>query len=215
VHVTLEAGEVELDVITDYPSSGSVLVRILAAPGDEWDLALRVPGWAESVSSTINGTPDQGSDARGYRRFRRAWAPGDELRLELPVEPRLTVAHPAVDALRGTVAVELGPVVYALESPDQPDGVDLGSVLLDADSPLEVRTVELLGRAVPVVEATGISVTHPDWPAIGYATLGSAAAETGVTERPVPLRFIPYALWANRGPSTMRVHVPYRKAARA
>jgi len=214
VRVTLAAGDVDLEVVTDYPVSGAVLLRILAAPGGEWELALRIPGWAGSATVAVNGTTDAGTDARGYRVFRRAWAAGDEVRLDLPVEPRLTVAHPAADALRGTVAVERGPVVYALESPDNGE-LDLGSVVLDADAPLTVVPADLFGRTVPVIDAAGVSATHPDWPATGYATLGSPAAEAGAVEHRVTLRFIPYALWANRGPSTMRVHVPYRKAGRA
>ena len=43
------------------------------------------------------------------------------------------------------------------------------------------------------------------WEGDGWATLG---AEPPSRRRAVELTAIPYHLWANRGPSTMRVFVP-------
>ena len=40
---------------------------------------------------------------------------GDQVLLELDLAARLTAAHPRVDAVRGCVAIERGPLVYALE----------------------------------------------------------------------------------------------------
>ena len=51
----------------------------------------------------------------------RVFRPGDRVLLELPVGPRLTFPAPEVNDLRGTAAVEVGPLVYCLESVDQPD----------------------------------------------------------------------------------------------
>ena len=45
------------------------------------------------------------------------------IELVLPVEPRFTWPHPSIDAVRGQVAVESGPLVLALEDVDLPDGV--------------------------------------------------------------------------------------------
>ena len=57
---------------------------------------------------------------------------GDRLTLTLPVAPRLTVADPRVDAARGCVAIERGPLVYCVESADHP-GQRLDDVVLDVD----------------------------------------------------------------------------------
>jgi DUF1680 family protein len=122
--------------------------------------------------------------------------------------PRLTVAHPAADALRGTVAIERGPVVYCLESPDQEDGVDLNHVELLVDRPLaeHVRT-DLPGGDTVTITATGFARDDAAWAAQGWATLGAEPPSAG---REVTLTAIPYHLWANRGPSVMRVFVPAR-----
>ena len=78
-----------------------------------WRLASRDMPTPSSVACATSSLRQRRSCAR-----RHAWSAGDVPVLTLPVEPRLTVLHPAADALRGRVAIERGPVVYALESPD-------------------------------------------------------------------------------------------------
>jgi DUF1680 family protein len=92
---------------------------------------------------------------------------------------RLRRAHPRVKGHAGKVAITRGPLVYCLESIDQPD-VDIFSAKLDPSSLREEYAPDLLGGCV---------VIH------GNTTDGK------------PLKFIPYFLWANRGESQMTVWV--------
>ncbi|HEY2950375.1 MAG TPA: glycoside hydrolase family 127 protein, partial [Micromonosporaceae bacterium] len=124
--------------------------------------------------------------------------------------PRLTLPHPAADAVRGAVAIERGPVVYCLESPDQPDGVDLNRVELLVDEPLTEAYRDLLGQPVVVIEAEAYARDDSAWNRSGWATLGDEPAAAG---RRVRLTAIPYHLWANRGPSVMRIFVPARRVS--
>src|SRR5699024_12581748 len=55
---------------------------------------------------------------------------------QTPVQPRTTTADPRIDAVRGTLAVERGPLVLCLESVDLPDGVALEQVRLPSTAPL-------------------------------------------------------------------------------
>ena len=58
--------------------------------------------------------------AGGLRADRGAsWRPGDKVTLELPLAPRLTAPHPRIDAVRGCLAIERGPLVYCVEQADQ------------------------------------------------------------------------------------------------
>ena len=122
------------------------------------------------------------------------WQPGDVVDLSMPMPLRLTVAHPSVDAVRGAVAVERGPVVYCFESPDQPDGVDLNHAELRVDQPIaeDLRT-DLMGRTVPVARVAG---DRPGRRGVGRVGLGHAGR---ATRRPARGRAdrVPY-LWANR-----------------
>ena len=88
-------------------------------------VSLRVPAWAH------------GRDARRRSRSSPATRPttGTELRARAPATPRWTHPDPRVDAVRGCVAAERGPLVYCLESTDQ-EHDDLDGVRVDAsDAP--------------------------------------------------------------------------------
>nr|WP_184829838.1 beta-L-arabinofuranosidase domain-containing protein [Jiangella mangrovi] len=211
--VAWDAGAV-VRVQTEYPRTGTVTVVVDEAPGGSWALSLRVPSWARGGATvTVAGgeTTAAAPDARGYHVVTRDWAAGDTVVLELPVEPRLTVPHPGVDAVRGCVAIERGPVVYCLEKPADAAAalpgelVDLTTVAIDPGSELVVVPAPQLGEDVLSIQVDGVEGADPAWDGAGWATLDEAPGPAG---RPVTLTAIPYAVWANRGPSELRVWVP-------
>jgi uncharacterized protein len=186
---------VRLEVVTGYPADGEVVVRVLEAPDRPWTLDLRVPAWA--AGATLDGQPV----APGAARVPRSLAAGDEVRLVLPVAPRLVAADPRVDAVRGCVAVERGPLVLCAESTDLPDGLTVDDFRVVPGS-LTDATSDHDGAVRPVARLRAVRVRHEDqpWP---YAEEVSAPPEDEID---VPL--VPYQAWANRGPSTMRVWLP-------
>ncbi len=201
------AGPVRLDVDTVYPVDGTVHITVTDAPGQPWALALRIPDWAGGATVTINGEPAQlAVDGRGYAQLSRSWTAGDVVALDMPVAPRLTVAHPSVDAVRGTVAIERGPVVYAFESVDQAGAVDLNHVELIRPLRIteEIRA-DFLGRRTVVITARGRARRDAAWDRVGWKPLEDVPDSDGDE---VDLVAIPYALWANRGPSVMRIFIP-------
>lgn len=173
-----------LRVETGYPYDGDVLVTVERADPALRTLSLRIPAWAEGA--TVE-TPDGPVAAVAGEAVAvdRAWAAGDEVRLRLPVGPRAAVSDPRVDATRGCVVVEAGPLVYCVESVDAP-GVDLDGIAVD--------------RAVL---APG-SLAATDAPELlgGTATIAVPLAGGGTATA------IPYALWANRELGAMRVWLP-------
>jgi DUF1680 family protein len=201
---TIECGQSRLTIDTDYPIDGRVTVTVSETSQSAWTLALRVPGWCRGATATVNGQPvDVSGD---YLALSRAWQVGDVVVLDLPMPLRLTIAHPAADAIRDAVAIERGPVVYCLESVDQPDGVDLNRVELMVDAPLTEETREdFLGEPAVIAIAHGVLRDDSGWADSGWATLGEQPRPSGTAVR---LTAIPYHLWANRGPSVMRTFVP-------
>jgi DUF1680 family protein len=176
IRATTDAGDVELEVTTRYPWEGHVRIAVKSAPAGPITIALRIPQWAEGAS--LDGVDATAGD---YARVTRAFMSGDELELVLPLAPRLTRPHPRVDAVRGSVAVERGPLVYAFERADQPEDVVLDDVAVDAGS---LRESDAPGLVPGLV---GVSLrTH------------EGATLTG----------IPYFAWANRGADDMRVWLP-------
>ena len=180
---TIDADGVRLRVSSDYPWADEIVVRVEETPAEPWRLSLRVPSWAGEAVLVDRG--HRRPVRSGYAVVDASWKPGDEVRMELPMRPRWTRPDPHVDAVRGCVAVERGPIVYCLESTDQPDDVSLAEVYADASNGL-ADDGETLG--VPVVRAGGRRFDG----------------------EPADLRFIPYHAWGNRGLSTMRVWVPER-----
>jgi uncharacterized protein len=191
---------------TRYPLDGTVEVTVAETNGNHWTLSLRIPAWCRGATIAVNGTQERMvAGEPGYVDVTREWQAGDTVTLVLPMPIRLTLPHPAADAVRGTVAIERGPLVYCLESPDQPDGVDLNRVELVLDEQPVEEQRELLGTPVVAVHIAASARDDSGWAGAGWATLGEEPAPAG---RRVRLTAIPYHLWANRGPSVMRIFVP-------
>jgi len=178
-------------VETNYPADGDIRLVVTETLDSEWDLSLRVPGWAET-GGQLRVDEELREVAPGTTTVRRVFAIGDEIVLTLPMAARWTTPDPRIDALRGQRAVERGPVVLCLESTDVPfDGsVD------------DLRVTGELGDVDGVVTVGVRSMTARDltWP------YGVDAPELSSEITPVPL--VPYHSWANRGPSSMRIWLP-------
>ena len=201
VRATLPDGRaVGLRVETGYPWAGAVTVRVEEATGGPWRIALRVPAWADGAVLAYGDLRRRVGP--GYAVLERDWRPGDELRLDLPLAPRWTRPDPRVDAVRGCVAAERGPLVYCAESVDQGPAARLDEVAVDASVPPADQGPDGgLGGAMTLrCAARAIPVGDPGKPASSSAGRAADAA--------VPLTMVPYHLWGNRGPASMRVWLP-------
>jgi uncharacterized protein len=106
------------------------------------------------------------------------------LHLDTPV--RRTDPDPRVDAVRGCVAFERGPLVYCVESADLPDGAVLEDLRWDPSrEPVAVPRPDLGDGVI------GVVIPVPRSPA-GDDTVPA----------------VPYHAWANRGVGGMRVWLP-------
>ncbi len=185
-----------VEVATGYPDDGLVTVRVTEPPPGPVVLRLRVPSWARGAVLEEAGRTREA--APGFAVVERELVRGEEIRLRLPVEPRLTRPDPRIDALRGCVAVERGPLVYCAESVDLPAGADLDGVVVDPTVP-PVRDgdrVRLSGAVLPPDAAP--------WP---YGAAPGQGPEQGKSG-PVEAVLTPYHSWAERGPTAMRVWLP-------
>ncbi|WP_445443041.1 glycoside hydrolase family 127 protein [Clavibacter sp. km1a] len=192
VDTTLEDGTVvALSVRSGYPYAGDVAVTFREDTVREVELAVRIPAWARTASVTEpGGAPTEVGGRRAV--VRRRFRAGDVIALDLPMTARFVTPDPRIDAVRGQVAVERGPLVLALESTDLPSG-EVGDVAVDTATPPEVT--ERGAR----VRLTRTVAEAADWP---YGTGVDRHEPLGEVD------LIPYASWANRGPSTMRVWIP-------
>jgi DUF1680 family protein len=133
--------------------------------------------------------------APGTVTIERPFTAGDEITLDLPMHPRWTAPDPRIDAVRGCVAAERGPIVYCAESVDLPDASDVGVLTVDPTvSPSDVD-------GDVVVTARIVQPEDSSWPYVG-------APRSDMLNDPVDVALHPYHDWGNRGPSTMRVWLP-------
>ncbi|MBE1514097.1 glycoside hydrolase family 127 protein [Nesterenkonia halotolerans] len=193
----LSSGLLRVQVHTEYPHASEVHLKVHDAPPGGAPLRLRVPYWAIDAQVTVNAGPAEQIEP-GWFDLRQPVSEGDEIRLVLPVEPRLTWPDARIDAMRGTVAVERGPLVLCIESHDVPGGIVLDAITLDTSASLENEGDGARGRA-RVLDVVG--------PADGTPPFGRAPSGR-TTSEDFDLIFVPYHRWAERGPSTMRVFVP-------
>lgn len=196
IRTTLEDGSgLALDVETAYPDDGAVVVRVLEAPATPVTLTFRVPAWSpDAVLSTPDGP--LGAEGRRSVSVARVLRAGDEVTLRLDVSPRLTWPDRRIDAVRGCVAVEAGPLVLCAEQTDVPAGTDLADLVVDPS----VAPARRDGRVT--VAATVVPAADRTWP---YD--GTQAGDQG--ER-LDLPLIAYHRWAEREPGEMRVWLPVR-----
>jgi DUF1680 family protein len=179
----VSGGRARLAIATDYPWDGRIDVTISESPADPWTLTVRVPGWATGATVRMPGGEPRPVDERAVVE-RRSWVAGDTMTLDLAMAPRVTIPDARVDAIRGTVALERGPIVYAIETADMPSGTELEQVALDPS-------------------AAAAPIPRPD---LGEDVVGLAvhAASPAGAE----IAAIPYYAWGNRAPEAMRVWIP-------
>ena len=186
---------------TRYPWDGGIRITVLPEQESEFEIKLRIPGWARNqpvpgnlyryldspelpIVLTVNDNAVPVKIHEGYVSLRRIWKRDDLIRLTLPMPVRRVIAHPRANADKGMVAVERGPLVYCAEFKD--NAAEASQWKLSDTSSLKVGwRDDLLGGAVTLVESENARHNH----------------QKGLT-------LIPYYLYSNRGRGSMRVWLP-------
>jgi DUF1680 family protein len=209
--VTLGDGrKVTLTQETRYPWDGHVRITVAPQQRGSFTIKVRIPGWArnepvagdlyrfldssnEAVGLRVAGTAVPVAVQNGYVSLTRTWQAGDVIDLAMPMPVRRIVANDQVGADRGRVALQRGPIVYAAEWPDNPEGHVRNLALPDSHALTTEFRPDLLN---------GVQVIR------GQAISASKDASGGTVERPQPFMAIPYYAWANRGKGEMTVWLP-------
>lgn len=191
-------GVVKLQVETDYPWDGNIRLTVEETVAGSWAVELRISSWA--TGATVDG---ETVPAGAYHRVEQEWSVGQTVELRLPMTTRAVAADPRADAIRGCVALERGPLVYAVEQLDQADDVQVDDLhLVPGEEVGTNHDPDLLG-GVTVVRVRGRRGTgHHDraWP--------FAEGNGDQVGDEVDVVAIPYYAWANREVGAMRVWLP-------
>ncbi len=211
IEANLAGGVMRVAMTSGYPWAGTVSLEVRSAPPGACGLGVRIPEWSRDARFTVNGSQAAPDPAhRGYLVVRRHWMPGDVVRCDLNVTPRLAFPGRRIDALRGTAAVQRGPLVYCFEQADQPGGASVEDLALsdgdlaatDADMAAIGRTVTVQTRAthLNLMSQRGLPYFPEPDPGIAVGDRVTAVA-------------IPYFQWDNRDGRAMRVWMPWVQAA--
>ncbi len=198
---------VEILQATRYPWDGRVRLTVNPDDARAFTINVRIPGWArnapvpsdlyrfldppgEPARLAVNGRQVELAVEKGYVAIDRTWVPGDVIELTLPMPVRRVVASEQVEADRGRVALQRGPILFAAEWPDNPNGRVRNLVLTDR-APLASSFRADLLNGVQVVTGTARALAYD-----------GAGKVTSVEQR---FTAIPYYAWANRGRGEMIV----------
>ncbi len=107
---------VKIIVETSYPFDETVTMRISSPAPVKFPLRLRIPGWCEGASVSVNGKNfGLTSKPLSYAVMEREWKEGDIVKLRLPMGLRVHTWERNHHA----ASVDLGPVTFSLKIAEQ------------------------------------------------------------------------------------------------
>ena len=194
---------------TRYPWDGHVTLTVDKNAAGTFVMKIRIPGWVRNqvvpsdlytysdgkrpgYSVKVNGEAVTSALEQGYFTIERKWKKGDRVELQLDMEVRTVKANGKVEADRGRMAVERGPIVYCAEWPD--NSFNVLSLLMNLHPQFEVvERPDLL---------YGLNQIKTPVQTLEYDEQGRLVVKDQ------ELTLIPYYAWAHRGPGNMAVWLP-------
>ncbi len=193
---------VRLDVKSDYPFREDVAIKLSMERPARFALRLHVPQWAQGAVIAVNGQ-DVPAAPGAFAVLEREFAHGDEIRLRLPMAPRVGAAY------HQSLYVERGPLLFALPLAERWTCVAPHPAAPDYEVTTEDPWAFGLDPAAP------ISVTDTGGPAIPFkrgeppVTLSASLAPVHAWHMKNGSAAPPPVLPAASGPAQPRVLVPY------
>lgn len=213
-NLKVEGKAVSLEQATKYPWNGDIAIGVKKNSAGQFTMKIRIPGWVRNqvvpsdlyaysdgkrlnYTVKVNGEQVTSELKDGYFCIDRRWKKGDKVEVHFDMEPRTVKANNKVEADRGRIAVERGPIVYCAEWPD--NDFDVLSVFMNRAPKFDVvEKPELL---------YGLNQLKTDAQILGYDDSGR------LTATDVKLTLIPYYAWAHRGSGAMAVWLPQELSA--
>jgi len=206
---------VKISQETNYPWEGDVMITVNPEKDSQFNLQIRIPGWArneaipgdlytftgndeEKYIIRVNGEDYNATVTDGYAAVSRKWKKGDKVELLLPMPVRTVAADSRVKDDNNKYAIQRGPLVFCAEWPDNPEGRVL-DLVLDEQPDLKSEFIPGLLNGTEVIKTKARQASRN---LDGSISLGEAEDIT----------LIPYHLWNNRGKGEMRVWIPFNKS---
>lgn len=208
-NLTVGGKKVALSQTTEYPWNGDITVNVDQNAAGQFAMKIRIPGWVRNqvvpsnlyqytdgkrlgYTVTVNGSVVGAISADGYYTIDRKWKKGDKIQIHFDMEARTVRANNKVEADRGMVSIERGPIVYCAEHPD--NSFDIMGALINQAPQFTLGKSEIAGT--PVQTLTTSAQT------LNFNKQGKLETQDQT------LTLIPYYAWCHRGSGKMRVWLP-------
>jgi uncharacterized protein len=176
---------------TKYPYEGKVTITINPEKNSEFELRIRIPGWAMGkpvptdlyrylndepleFSILVNNKPVSQKMEKGFAVIKKRWKKGDAITLNIAMPIRRVLSNPKVEGNLNKVALERGPLLFCFEDVDNKTNFE--KLTLSNKLTLDYQFDNQLMGGTPVIKGDSIMA-------------------------------IPYFKWANRGGKAMDVWI--------
>ena len=204
--IKINGKNVTLEQKTEYPWNGDIQMTINPKGQQMFAMKIRIPGWLRdnvvpsdlyrysdnknlTYKIKVNGKEVKSDLDKGYFVINRTWKKGDVVDIRFEMEPRTVRANNKVEADKGKISVERGPIVYCAEWPD--NDFSVLSVLVNRKPEFMVEHKHDM--------LCGINQIKTEAQTLLYDEKGRLQAKD------VSLTLIPYYAWAHRGNGEMSV----------
>ena len=209
-HLSVAGKKVALSQATEYPWNGDVVVTVDQNTAGQFAMKIRIPGWVRNqvvpsslyqysdnkrlgYSVKVNGQAVAAQLSEdGYYTISRKWKKGDKVQIHFDMEARTVRANNKVEADRGMVSVERGPLVYCAEHPD--NNFDIMGALLNQSPQFTLGKGEIAGTPIQTLSTSAQTLNF------------NKQGKLEVFDQTLTL--IPYYAWCHRGSGKMRVWLP-------
>ena len=143
--LVLENNNVKIIQETKYPLNGKITLTISPEKKSEFTVKFRIPGWSRNEvlpsdlyeysnplenenSIKINDKEISIESNNGYYSITKKWKKGEKVTLDFPMKVRKVIADEKIEDDKNKMALEYGPIVYAIEEVDNKNNFDAISI---------------------------------------------------------------------------------------
>lgn len=172
--IDLKGNTIEIIQETNFPWEGQVDIIVNPKKAMTFSLKIRQPGWTQneaipgdlynfmskssaSVWIKVNGESIDFETINGYIHINRKWKQGDKVSYHLPMEVRYIKADEKIEADRGKIAIQRGPIIFCAEWPDNENG-EILKLNINSKSPIRSEFKPNLLNGTQIVKVQGISL---------------------------------------------------------
>jgi len=199
----------------NYPWDGNLKFTILTEKACDFNLQIRIPGWATNNAMPnnlyrfsnhsnaaftihVNGKPAEFQIQNGYAILKRVWNKNDQIEVELPMETRRVVSDSLIVDNIGKSSIQRGPLMYCAEWID--NAGNTSNIILPKTASFASSFNPKLLNGVMILKSQASQIE-----------ISSNGLEIKTQSK--PFTAIPYYAWANRGKGEMTVWIPEKITA--